>query len=451
MRTKTDTLYNAGCGDDPVPGGIPRTRLAWLCQPEHVEHTLRLLYSLDHWARARERLLYADRQGLYRVKAALVRQAFAAGLIGPVSYSDGTGGFAREFSLELAADIATEVFIERLAMLIEDDEYLPADGEESGSAALNLFARIVGRQPASRADIEALNVKGTKAFLQEQLAALITQARATRQPIPDGELEALCIEPVDLLALCWSRDRPSPRWCELDESETVQLDPEGLSLIAFEYTSPTAHYLFHLPFRVAERFVPGWLLHNLQGRPGDSREYGEFFGRAITEAESREHLAGDILRELGVDIAAVCPHRLIEKQEYISRLARRYPSWDGDRDDEEESRDDEAREVLKRRAGHRHEGGRAPGACPVCGGAVEPDPLLRIAHWWQNHRDQDLTVGQTAWLLGKRKSEVKSPSAAIQPDYRGPSPSPGGNGTRFWRLETLEIAIKQDQGRASEC
>ena len=27
MRTKTDTLYNAGCGDDPAPGGIPRTRL----------------------------------------------------------------------------------------------------------------------------------------------------------------------------------------------------------------------------------------------------------------------------------------------------------------------------------------------------------------------------------------------------------------------------------------
>jgi hypothetical protein len=100
MRTKTGTQYNAGCGDDPAPGGIPRTRLAWLCQPEHVEHTLRLLYSLNHWARARERLLYADRQGLYRVKAALVRQAFAAGLIGPVSYSDGTGGFARDLSLD---------------------------------------------------------------------------------------------------------------------------------------------------------------------------------------------------------------------------------------------------------------------------------------------------------------------------------------------------------------
>jgi hypothetical protein len=292
MRTTTDTLYNAGCGEDPAPGGIPSIRLAWLCQPEQIERTLRLLYSLNHWARARERLLYADRQGLYRVKAAVVRQAFAAGLISQVSYTDGSAGFACEFSLDLAADIATEVFIERLAMLIEDDAYLPADEEEAGSAALDLFARIVGHRPASRADIEALDVEGTKVFLQEQLAALIARARVTRQPIPDGELESLCIEPVDLLDSRWSRDRPSPRWCELDESDTVQLDPEGLSLIAFEYASATAHYLFHLPFRVAERFVPGPLLDNLQGRPGDSREYGEFFGRAITEAESREHPAG---------------------------------------------------------------------------------------------------------------------------------------------------------------
>lgn len=81
---------------------------------------------------------------------------------------------------------------------------------------------------------------------------------------------------------------------------------------------------------------------------------------------------------------------------------------------------------------------------------MEPDLLLRIAHWRQDHRDQDLTAGQTAWLLGKRKSEVKSPSAAIQPDYRGPSPSQQGKGTRFWRLETLEIAVKQNRGRAGE-
>ena len=135
----------------------------------------------------------------------------------------------------------------------------------------------MGRRATSRVDIEALDVEGTKAFLQEHLEALITQARSTRQPIPDSELVALCVEPIDLLDIRWSRNRPSPRWSELDESEAVQLDPEGLSLIAFEYTGSTAHFIFHLPFRVAERFLPEQRMRDLKSPPGNSRECGEFF------------------------------------------------------------------------------------------------------------------------------------------------------------------------------
>ena len=194
-------------------------------------------------------------------------------------------------------------------------------------------------------------------------------------------------------------------------------------------------------------------MRDLKNRPGTSRECGEFFGRTITEAESQEHPLGDILRELGVDVAAVCPYRLTEKQEYVSRLARRYPSWNGDEeddDDEEEDWDDEDWEVPSWLEGHQHKGERSPGICPLCGGAVEPDSGPRIEHWRQNHGDQDLTVSQVAWLLGKNKADVKSPSAAIRPDYRGPSSSQSGAGTRFWRLETLEIAVRQVQECASE-
>jgi hypothetical protein len=451
MHTKTDTLYNAGCGDDPAPGGIPRTRLAWLCQPEQIEQTLHLLSSLNHWAKARERLLYADRQGLYRVKAAVVRQTFASGMLRPVAYIDGSAGFAAGFSLDLAADIATEVFIERLAMLIEDDVYLPDDEDEIDSVVLRLFARITGRRPGSRADIEALDVEGTKAFLQERLAALVARARSSRQPIPDSELAALCVEPVDLLDVRWSRSRPSPRWCELDEREVVQFDPEGLSLIAFQYLGTTAHFIFHLPFRVAEGFVPEPLVRDLRSRPGESREGGEFFGRAITEAEGRQHPLEDILRELGVDVAAVCPFLLADKQQYISQRARRYPYWEGDEEDDvgEDDWGDEDGEPSSRLEGHRHKGELAPGTCSLCGIAVEPDPSQRIEHWQQHHDGQDLTASQVAWLLLKSKSEVKSPSAAIQPDYRGPLPPLGGNGTRFWRLETLAAAVSEGQQYAS--
>ncbi len=297
-----------GPEDGQTLGGIPPFRLAWLCQPERIERTLHLLFSLNHWAKTRERLPYADRQGLYRVKAAVVRQAFAVGL---VSYIDGSSG----------------------------------------------FARIMGRQATSRADFEALDAEGTKAFLQEHLATLIAQARSTRQPIPGSELAALRLEPGDLLDIHWIRNRLSPGWSEPDESETVQLDPEGLSLIAFEYVGATAHYIFHLPFRAAERFLPQPRVRDLKSRPGNSRECGEYFGGIITEEESLEHPVGEILRELGADVAAVCPYRPTDKQVYVSLLARRYVYWD----DEEEDWGGEDWEVPSRLESHRRKGERIPG------------------------------------------------------------------------------------------
>jgi hypothetical protein len=440
-------------GGGSAPGGISPSRLEWLCQSAQIERTMYLLFSLNHWAKAREQLLYADRQGLYKVKAAVVQHAVAAELIRPIAYIDGSAAFAGDYSFDLAADMATEVFLDRLAMLFEEEEHLPADADEIDPTALGLFARITGHELTSSADIEMLDVERIKAFLLEHLEALVAEARSTRQPIPGSGLAALCIEPVDLLDIHWSRNRPSPGWDELDESEVIQLDPEGLSLIAFEYESVTAHYVFHLPFRVAERFLPEQLVRELRTRPRDSREYGVFFGRTITEAESQEHPAVEILRELGADIAAVCPHKLIDKREHVSQLASRYPYWEGDEEDADEDEDwgDEDWEVLPPRPRkHKHTGERAPGICPLCGSAVEPDSALRVEHWRQNHSDQDLMVSSASWVLGKSKTELKSPTSAIPPDYRGPSSEQGENGARFWRLETLETAVRQSQECLSE-
>jgi hypothetical protein len=436
-----------------APGGIPSSRLEWLCQPAHIERTLHLLFYLNHWAKAREQLLYADRQGLYQVKAAIVQQAVAAELINPAAYIDGSAAFARDYSFDLAADMAAEVLLDRLAMLFEEDEHLPADADEIDSTVLSLFARIAGHEPTSRADIETLDVERIKAFLLERLETLVAQARSTRQPISGSSLAELCIEPIDLLDIHWSRNRPSPRWDELDEGEAIQLDPEGLSLIAFEYDSSTAHYVFHLPFRVAERFLPEQRVRELRNRPGDSRECGVFFGRTITETESQEHPVEEILHELGADVAAVCPHQLIDKREYVSQLASSYSYWEGDEEDNDEDEDwgDEDWEVLPPRPRkHKRTGEQAPGICPLCGSAVEPDSALRVEHWRQNHPDQDLMVSSAAWVLGKSKTELKSPTSAIPPDYRGPSSEQGENGARFWRLETLETAVRQSQECLSE-
>lgn len=429
-------------GGGLVANGLPLSRLAWLCQPAQIEQTLRLLFSLNHWAKGREQLLYADRQGLYMVKAAVIQQAVTARLINAVAYIDGSAAFARDYSFNLAADMATAVFFETLAMIFEEDECFPEDVDDSASPFLSLFANITGRELTSHADIETLDVEQFKAFLLERLQALVAQAMSTRQPISSTDLAALCIEPIDLLDIHWSRNRPSPRWDELDESEAYQLDPERLSLIAFAYDSPTAHYIFHLPLRVAERFLPEQSVRALRERPEESREYGVFFGRTITETESQEHPVEAILRELGVDIAAVCPHQLIDKREHISQLASRYPFWEDDEDDEDQ--DDEDWEMPSSSSStHTPTEERMPDTCPLCASAAALDGVLRVEHWRQNHPGLDLTVSAAAWVLGKSKIELKSRTFAIPPDYRGQCSEPGTNGTRFWKLKTLETAIRQ--------
>jgi len=436
-----------------APGGISPSRIEWLCQPAQIERTLHLLFFLNHWAKAREQLLYADRQGLYQVKAAVVQQAVAAELIRPIAYIDGSAAFAGDYSFDLAADMATEVFLDGLAMLFEEDEHLSAHADEIDSTVLGLFARIAGHDLTSRADIETLDLERIKAFLLDRLGVLVAQARSTRQHISGKDLAGLCIEPIDLLDIHWSRNRPSPRWDELDEGEAIQLDPEGLSLIAFEYDSSTAHYVFHLPFRVAERFLPEQLVRELRIRPRDSREYGVFFGRTITEAESQEHPVEEILHELGVDIAAVCPHALKDKREHVSQLASKNSYWTevGEVDDEDEDWDDEDWVLLPPRPRkHKHAGERASGTCPLCGRAVEPDGALRIEHWRHHHPDQDLMVSAAAWVLLKSKAELKSPSSAIPPDYRGPSSRQDENGARFWRVGTVETVVRQGQECTSE-
>src|SRR5207247_9452019 len=110
---------------------------------------------------------------------------------------------------------------------------------------------------------------------------------------------------------------------------------------------------------------------------------GVFFGRTITEAESQEHPIEEILHELGVDIAAVCPHELIDKREHVSQLASRYSYWEGDREDDDEDEDwgDGDWEVLPPRPRRQKRAGeRASGTCPLCGRAVEPDSALRVEH-----------------------------------------------------------------------
>lgn len=93
-------------------------RLGWLCRNENAETTLSLLYHLNHWAKASELLLYADRQTLYRVKAILIEGLTRAGILQPDSYSDASFGWHESLMPDLAASIGADLFVDRLELAL---------------------------------------------------------------------------------------------------------------------------------------------------------------------------------------------------------------------------------------------------------------------------------------------------------------------------------------------
>src|SRR5215469_341735 len=313
--------------------GLTPLQLEQLCHPEQLERTLYLIFNMNHWAKAREELFFVDRQGLYAVKAALLRQACAIGAIEATAYIDGTLGFGKDITLAIAADVAAEGVIERLAGLCDPDPYMSDIHEKFNSMACQFYADMTGKEVTAASDVGTLDNEEVREYIYARLQELEFEARTTRQPIPYDELAALCVAPTDLLCIQDHRYyylETWDSWDSLDASDLRKLDPEGLSLIAFQYNSPGARYVFHLPFRTAEAFLPAQQIHKLKDEPSTSREFGEYYGRPITESESLQKPIREILRELGVDIEAICPRQLNDKQEYVLAQISRDAQWDED-------------------------------------------------------------------------------------------------------------------------
>jgi len=313
--------------------GLTPSQLEQLCQPEQLERTLYLLFNMNHWAKAREQLFFVDRQGLYAVKAALLRQAYAIGAIEATAYIDGTPGFGKDIALAIAAEVAAEGVIERLAGLSDPDPYMSDIHEKFNSMACQFYADMTGKEVTSASDVGTLDNEEVREYIYARLQELEFEARTTHQPIPCDELAALCVAPTDLLCIQDHRYyylETWDSWNSLDASDLRKLDPEGLSLIAFQYNSSRARYAFHLPFRTAEAVLPAQQIHKLKDAPSTSREFGEYYGRPITESESLQRPIREILWELGVDIGAICPRQLNNKQEYMLAQILRDAQWDED-------------------------------------------------------------------------------------------------------------------------
>ena len=427
------------------PGGVLPTRLAWLCESGQIERTLHLLFHMNHWAKDSTSLFYADRQGLYTIKATFVQQAYVSGFLQPVTYIDGIAAFTRNFTIEMATDIAAEFLLDRLSFLFEKREHASSE-DEYDRAARQLFQRISGRPATCASDLKIVRHTQAKKYIRAALHTLIEQARLTRQPIPYDELSALLIGPTDLLALPYNRERLVEFWHELDETNARKLDPEGNSLIAFQYGGVETRYTFHLPFRVAERFLPCEIVQRLQRHDGYSREMGIYYGRAITESESRAYPLPEILYELAINIDTICPRKLAHKEEIYTPHLREH--WEfGDEDEEGDEYENEEYSPASRSGGSRRSrrAGRSKyraqrhlqPTCPLCKCSVVDTVSARIVHWRQTHAGEDLTISQATWVL--RQSEADLRAARLKPDYQAPDTRDGQGGTRYWKLSTLEI------------
>jgi len=94
-------------------GGLTEERRAWLCLPEKIENTMRLLSFVNYWAKSRDRLLYRDRQGLYEIKAAIIETAYRKHLISPTGYISGLPDFLEKLcDVDSAAEMVAEVWKE---------------------------------------------------------------------------------------------------------------------------------------------------------------------------------------------------------------------------------------------------------------------------------------------------------------------------------------------------
>ena len=316
------------------PAAIFPSRLEWLCQPEQIEQTLRLMYYLNFWKKAHQQLLYIDRQGLAEAQAAVLEKAATMGMVQATVYLDGTHRFPGELLLDSVAENAARGVLIHLKGLNDPDIWPPfePEGDRIYQRFIRpLYRRILGKDIKRVANaVDAVERARLREYIQERLDRLVEQAKTTRQALPPRRLAALCIAPIDLLHIRDNRMyflESYENWEELDISDQRKLDPEGYSEVVFQYTSADAEFVFHLPFRWAELFVPGERLHELQRAPGISLERGVYQGKPITEEESQRHPAKEVLQDLGVEISRLCPHELLDKETFLAKPSIRDILW----------------------------------------------------------------------------------------------------------------------------
>jgi hypothetical protein len=250
------------------------------------------------------------------------------------AYLDGEKRFPGELDVEGAVEEGARSMLVHVRNLT-DEAYWPPffpDGSTYYQRFIRPFyRRLTGQDFKLVADArDALSHEQIRDYLREQLLRLIQRAQVSRLPMSTRRLAALCLAPIDLMQVSENRKiwlDSSECWDELDRSDLCKLDPEGHSEIALRYVSPTAEFVFHLPYRTAEPFLSATWLAELQRVPGLSQEYCFFAGQPIALAEGLEHPVMDLVHKLGADISLLFPQKLQEKQSFLSESSHSDLFW----------------------------------------------------------------------------------------------------------------------------
>jgi hypothetical protein len=453
----TASCYPEACPVTAEPGGMLAGRRQWHCQPQQIERTLQLLYHLNHWAKASDQLFYVDRQGLYSIKAALLQECYEQGHIVPDGYSDGSQIFTHNIMCEIAADAASDTVFFRLSEVEKESS------SKEEAIALALYRRVIGKdyheQAESRSETEGEKraIEQVRDYIQNALVQMVEQAQRTRQPLSTDALRELYVYPTDLLDIHYARSRYISDWSDLSNDDLRLLDPEGWSVISFQYNGEQAQYTFHLPYRKAENFIAEERLVHLREQVSATREEGMLLGRAISAEESQRFPLETILHELQSNIQHLCPKQLERKQEHFSN------SWYTDTNEgEDEDYDDDStfwttNKTETRTSKHKKKSASDPAsnteqssvqqrsskedplaaACPQCQQDITQSRQERVEHWQQMHAEQDLTYKEVLWLLGIKSYDFKR--LYITPDYRQDNQP---DGKRYWKIATLARVIE---------
>lgn len=330
----------------PFPGALFPPQLDWLCSPAQIEHTLLWLYYLNAWKKARQQLLYPDRQGLCQLQAIILEHAVKLGMVKATAYLDGTKRFPGEIDVERAAEEGARSLLAHVRNLCDEEFWPPffPDGSTYYQRFIRPFyRRLTGQDFKMVADAkDALSQEQICDYLRAQLLQLIQRAHTTHRPISLRRLAALCIAPIDLLQVEDNRYHwldSSECWDELESSDLRKLDTEGYSEIALRYVSPSAEFVFHLPYRTVEPFLLETWLAELRRVPGLSREGATFAGQSIKAEEGLSHPVLDIVHKLGADVSMLFPQKLQDKQDFLSTPRRRDMVWSTRSQEQIESED----------------------------------------------------------------------------------------------------------------